>query len=567
MKPKMRTKRPSDQRAELPKAATGIRGLDEITGGGLPRGRPTLVCGGAGSGKTLLGVEFVVRGAVELGEPGVILTFEENARELATNVASLGFDLEGLVASKKIIVDYVHVERSEIEETGEFDLEGLFVRLQHAVTVVGGKRVLIDSIEALFSGISAHTILRAELRRLFRWLKDRGLTAIVTGERGEGQLTRHGLEEYISDCVILLDNRMEDQLSTRRLRVVKYRGTRHGSNEYPFLIDDHGFSVLPVSSLGLAHAASTQRLSTGVAGLDEMLGGEGYFRGSTILVSGTAGSGKSSIAAHLAASACSRGEKAILFSFEESPDQVVRNMRSIGLDLEPWLKRGLLQVRSHRPSLYGLEMHLIETHRRVEEFQPAVVVVDPVSDLMGIGRPTDVHAMLTRLIDFLKGRGVTALLTSLTAGGSSVTDSEVGISSLIDTWIVVQGFEVAGERNRGVSVIKSRGMAHSNLIREFTLSGSGISVVDAYRGDDTVLTGSARETAQRAAAKEIVRKRAETDRLRLETQTRIEGLRALLASQEEDLAGLIERDQARSGRSAGRGVAGKTKAVVERSRT
>lgn len=538
----MTRKRPGRTPDRLLKVPTGVLGLDEITGGGLPRGRPTLVCGGAGSGKTLLGVEFVVRGATQFGEPGVILTFEEDARELATNVASLGFDLARLVAEKKLYIDYVHIDRSEIEESGEYNLDGLFVRLRHAIEAVGAKRVLVDSVEALFAGLSSQMVLRAELRRLFRWLKERGLTSVVTAERGEGHLTRHGLEEYLSDAVILLDSRIRDELATRRLRIVKYRGSAHGSNEYPFAINDRGFSVLPVTSLKLAHRAPTERLSTGIAGLDEMMGGRGFLRGSTILVSGTAGTGKSSIAAHLVASACARGERAIYFSFEESPDQLVRNMRSIGLDLEPWVKRRVLSFVATRPSAYGLETHLLELHRQIEESRPSVVVLDPVSDLTGIGHRADVHTMLTRLIDHLKSRGITALLTSLTAGTGSAPDSEVGISSLIDTWIVVHSFETVGERNRGIGIVKSRGMAHSNQVREFRLSGDGISLLDLYRGTDAILTGSARETRLREAAREIDRARIDLERRRRETEVQIESLNARLASEKEQLDAMVDRE-------------------------
>lgn len=546
----MMPKRNGRTQTRLLKAPTGIAGLDEITGGGLPLGRPTLVCGGAGSGKTLLGIEFIVRGATQFGEPGVIVTFEENEQELATNVASLGFDLARLVAKKKLFIDYVRIDRSEIEEGGEYNLDGLFVRLRHAIESVGAKRVLVDSVEALFAGLSSEMVLRAELRRLFRWLKERGITAFVTAERGEGQLTRHGLEEYLSDAVILLDSRIVDNLATRRLRVVKYRGSAHGSNEYPFLISDRGFSVLPITSLRLAHGAPTARLSTGISGLDEMMGGRGFLRGSTILVSGTAGTGKSSIAAHLVAAACARGERALYFSFEESPDQLVRNMRSIGLDLEPWVKRGLLTFVATRPSAYGLERHLLESYRQVDELRPSVVVVDPVSDMTGMGRHADVHTMLTRLIDHLKGLGVTALLTSLTGGTSSVPDTEVGISSLIDTWIVVHSFETVGERNRGIGIVKSRGMEHSNLVREFRLSSAGISLLDFYRGTDAILTGSAREARQRGAAQEIGRARTDFEHRRRETEIQIEGLSARLASEKEDLEAMVDLEaRARAGPS------------------
>jgi circadian clock protein KaiC len=456
----------------LPKAKSGVRGLDEITGGGLPRGRPTLVCGSAGAGKTLFSVEFLVRG-IEMGEPGVLMAFEETAEELAQNVASLGFDLEQLSAQKKLLVDFVRVERAEIEETGEYDLEGLFVRLGHAIDTVGAKRVVLDTIESLFAGLSNANLLRAELRRLFRWLKARRVTAVVTAERGAGALTRHGLEEYVSDCVILLDHRVTDQVSTRRLRVVKYRGSAHGTNEYPFLVDDHGFSVLPITSLGLRHRAFVGRVSSGIPRLDAMLGG-GYFRGSTVLVSGTAGSGKTSVAAHFVEAACARGERCLFFSFEESPQQLARNMGSVGMELGRWRKRGLLRVESARPAVYGLETHLAFMHRVIREFRPGAVLVDPITDFTD--SLADNKAMLTRLIDFLKVEGITAVFTSLTSAGTQVEQSEAGVSSLIDTWIVLRDVEREGRRYRAVSVLKSRGMPHSHDIREFRINRRGIDI-------------------------------------------------------------------------------------------
>ena len=403
----------------LPKAPTGIQGLDEITGGGLPRGRPTLVCGSAGCGKTLLAMEFLVRGATEFGEPGVFMAFEETAEELAQNVRSLGFDLEDLAEQNKLLVDFVRVERSEIEETGEYDLEGLFIRLGHAIDSLGAKRVVLDTLETLFGGLSNAAILRAELRRLFRWLKDKGVTAIITGERGDGTLTRHGLEEYVSDCVIVLDHRVTEQLSTRRLRIVKYRGTTHGTNEYPFLIDENGISVLPVTSLGLSQEASDERISTGIPRLDAMLGGKGVYRGSSVLISGTAGTGKTSLAAHFADATCRRGERCLYFAFEESESQLVRNMRSIGLDLAPWSKKGLLRFHATRPSAYGLEMHLATLHKLVNEFEPRVVVVDPITTFLGAGTSVEAESMLMRLIDFLKAQQITAMFTSLTHGGNA----------------------------------------------------------------------------------------------------------------------------------------------------
>jgi circadian clock protein KaiC len=478
---------------ELPKALTGIRGLDEITRGGLPKGRPTLICGGAGSGKTLLALTFLVNGALSFDEPGVLMTFEENEDEIASDVASLGFDLPQLIAARKLAIDYVRVERAEIEETGEYDLEGLFVRLDHAIRTVGAKRVVLDTIESLFAGLKNDTILRSELRRLFRWLKDQGVTAVVTGERGDGALTRQGLEEYVSDAVILLDHRVHDQVSTRRLRVVKYRGSHHGTNEYPFLIDANGISVLPVSSLALQHEAPLDRVSSGVSRLDEMLSGQGYYRGSTILVSGTAGTGKTSLAAHFLDAACRRGERCLCFLFEESPQQLLRNMRSIGIDLEPWVAAGLLQFHADRPSRYGLETHLVTMHQVVADFKPTVTVIDPVTNLMTVGTFTDVQAMLTRMIDHLKTANITAMLTSLMPGHTDIERTETTISSLMDTWIVLANDTVGDRHRRGLYVLKSRGMAHSNEMCEFVMTNRGISLrhpVAAPHGADEAQDGS-----------------------------------------------------------------------------
>ena len=471
--------------AELAKTASGITGLDEITHGGLPRGRPTLLCGAAGCGKTLFSMEFLVRGATEFGEPGVFMAFEETGEELAENVRSLGFDLDRLVAEKKIAVDYVHIERSEIEETGEFDLEGLFLRLGMAIDEVGAKRVVLDTIENLFGGFSNTLILRSELRRLFRWLKDRGVTAIITAERGGGTLTRNGIEEYVSDCVILLDHRVTDQVSTRRLRIVKYRGSTHGTNEYPFLIDEHGISVLPLTSLRLGHPASAERVPSGVPALDEMLGGAGYYRGSSILVSGTAGTGKTSLASHFAVASCARGERCLYLAFEESPQQLARNMRSIGIDLEPCVKKGLLRIEASRPSLHGLEMHLVRVHKLVSEFKPAAVVMDPISNLVTAGTRLDTEAMLLRLIDFLKSSGITALFTHLTGGDGAREGTDVGVSSIIDTWILLRDMELAGERKRGLYILKSRGMKHSNQIRAFLITPRGIDLKPMQAGQKT----------------------------------------------------------------------------------
>jgi circadian clock protein KaiC len=530
----------------LAKTPTGVQGLDEITGGGLPRGRPTLVCGSAGCGKTLLAMEFLVRGATQFGEHGVFMAFEETSEELTQNVRSLGFDLDDLVKQKKLAIDFVRVERNEIEETGEYDLEGLFVRLNHAIDTVGAKRVVLDTIETLFGGLSNIGILRGELRRLFRWLKDKGVTAVITGESGDSTLTRHSLEEYVSDCVIHLDHRVADQVSTRRLRIVKYRGTTHGTNEYPFLIDEDGISVLPVTSLGLQHEVSAERVSSGVPRLDMMLGGEGYFRGSTVLISGTAGSGKTSLAAHFALAACQRGERCLYFAYEESPGQLLRNMRSIGIDLEPWVKKDLLQFHSSRAAIHGLEMHLATIHKLVREFQPRAVIMDPIDTLVTAGTRRDATVMLTRLIDFLKIEEITAHLTNLTSVGEAVGDTDMDISSLVDTWLLLRDLELGGERNRVINVLKSRGMSHSNQLREFLLTDRGVELQDVYLGAEGVLTGSARqaqEAGEKAVAmlrqQEVEGKQRERERRREALEARIVALQKEFEAEEEEATRLM----------------------------
>jgi circadian clock protein KaiC len=538
-------------RPQLPKAPTGIQGLDEITGGGLPKGRPTLVCGGAGCGKTLLAMEFLVRGATEFNEPGVFMAFEETAKDLAQNVASLGFDLKDLIAHKKIVVDFVYIERSEIEESGEYDLEGLFIRLGSAIDSIGAKRVVLDTVESLFSGLPNPLILRAELRRLFRWLKDRGVTAIITGERGDETLTRQGLEEYVSDCVIALDQRISELVSSRLLRIIKYRGSLHGTNEYPFLIDEDGISVLPITSLGLQHIASNERVPTGVARLDAMLGGAGYYRGSSVLISGTAGTGKSSLAAHFADAACRRGERALYFAFEESPTEIMRNMRSIGIDLEPWVKKGLLQFHATRPTIFGLERHLTTIRKAVNAFKPQVVIVDPLNSFIIGNNETEVKAMLMRLVDFLKMSQITGLFTSLTSGSDALEQTEVAVSSLIDTWLLLRAIDSGGERNRGLYILKSRGMAHSNQIREFLLTDHGAELRDVYVGPGGVLSGSARLTqeAQKQAAlmirdQEVELRRIELERKRTTLEAQIAVLRAEFAVQEIASVKIIGQEKA-----------------------
>ncbi len=506
--------------SQLEKSLTGITGLDEITNGGLPRGRPTLVCGVAGCGKTLLAMEFLVKGATQYNEPGVFMSFEETAEELTKNVASLGFDLNRLISSKRFLIDHVRVERSEIEETGEYDLEGLFIRLGNAIDSIGAKRVVLDTVESLFAGLPNPMILRAELRRLFRWLKDKGMTAIITGEKGENSLTRYGLEEYVSDCVIFLDHRVTDQLSTRRLRIVKYRGSIHGTNEYPFLIEEKGISVLPITSIELNQPVSTQRVSTGIPRLDTMFGGKGYFRGSSILLSGTAGTGKTSVVSSFVDAACSRKERCIFFAFEESEAQIIRNMRSIGINLEPWVKNKLLKFHADRPSVYGLETHLLTMHKIINQFKPDVVIIDPITNMFSLGNPLDVKSMLIRLIDFLKMNRITAMFTTLTSPGISLEQSGVDISSLADTWLLLRDIEIGGERNRGLYILKSRGMAHSNQIREFLLTDNGINLLDVYVGPSGVLTGSARlaQEAREKGAELSYQQEIEVKRLNLESK-------------------------------------------------
>jgi len=548
-------KKPSNPPGGIAKCPTGIVGLDQITNGGLPRDRPALICGGAGCGKTLLGLEFVVRGATQFDEPGVFVSFEEMSEELVDNVRSLGFDLDDLVKRKKLAMDYVRLERSEIEESGDYDLEGLFVRLNHAIDSIKAKRVVLDTIETLFSGLSNTDVLRAELRRLFRWLKDKGVTAVITAEKGEGTLTRHGIEEYVSDCVIVLDHRIHDQLSTRRLRVVKYRGSAHGTNEYPFIIDEEGISVLPVTSVGLEHAATTARISSGVARLDTMLSGRGFFRGSSILVSGTAGTGKTSLACSFARATCQNGERCLFFAFEESPAQIMRNVRSVGIDLEPFTVGGLLRFQASRPSLYGLETHLAVMHKQIDVFKPSVVIIDPVTNMMTAGLARDARSVLLRLIDYLKGLQITVFMNSLTHDGNTIEQSEVEISSLIDTWLFVRDIELGGERNRGMYILKSRGMAHSNQIREFVLGRQGIELVDVYLGPAGVLTGSARiaqaakeHALETAGRRDLKRQQAEMLSKRKAFEAQIAALQAQILAQDQATEHLVADTQANESR-------------------
>lgn len=529
---------------KFPKTPTGVEGLDEITEGGLPKGRPTLVCGSAGCGKTLLSMQFLIKGITEFNEHGVFMSFEEPSLDLALNVKSLGFDLEKLSAEKKLVVDHVRVERSEIEEAGEYDLDGLFIRLEYAINKVKAKRVVLDTLESLFSGLDNQAVLRAELRRLFHWLKEKGVTAIITGERGEASLTRQGLEEYVSDCVILLDHRVIEQVSTRRLRIVKYRGSTHGTNEYPFLIDEDGISVLPITSLKLNNEVSSEVISTGVPGLNELFKSGGFFKGSNILISGTAGTAKTTIACYFANEQCLHKERVLYFAFEESPQQLIRNMRSIGVDLQPHVKKGLLQIHSSRPSLNGLELHLLTLRKLIKDFKPTAVVIDPISNLITVGSDNEVRSMLVRLIDMLKINNITALFTSL----SKLTDhirpdlGEESVSSLVDTWLTVRDIEGIGERNRGIYIIKSRGVGHSNQVREFIITDEGIRLLDVELGPNGILTGAAR-TASEISKKltalklqnELDRKDREISRKRKVLEANIDALRNEFESVEEEL--------------------------------
>jgi circadian clock protein KaiC len=472
----IRAEKIDETAASLAKAQTGIPGLDEITRGGLPAGRPTLIYGGPGCGKTILAMEFLVHGAQDLDEPGLFVSFEETEAQLLENFSSFGFGLEELIEKKKLKISYVELSRGEIVEAGAFSLDGLLIRLQHGIVEIGAKRVVLDSLETLFSSLSINERLRNEVARLFRWLRDAGVTAIITGERGQEQFTRHGFEDYVSDCVLLLDHRTVGQISKRRMRIIKYRGSGHATNEFPFLIGETGLSVVPITSIDLGHRACSERVSTGVKDLDEMLGGEGYFKSTTALITGRSGTGKSSLAAAFALAACERGERCLYFSFEESASQVVRNMRSLGMDLEPWVEQGLLAIRSFRPTFRGLEEHLVSVAEQTSLFDPTCVVMDPTTNFVTVGDEEEVKSMLTRILDLLKRRGTTLVMTALTAGVGTPDQTENPLSSLVDTWIVVD-LELRGNvRHRAIHVVKSRGMEHSHEMRELLMSSRGLSI-------------------------------------------------------------------------------------------
>jgi circadian clock protein KaiC len=553
---KQKSKSKSAEPGELAKVPSGIKGFDVITGGGLPQGRPALVSGGPGCGKTLFAMEFIIRGITDYNEPGVFVAFEEKIDDLKKNFTSLGFDLEDLIEQKKLVLDHIFIDRTEIEETGEYDLEGLFIRLGAMIDEVGAKRIAIDTLEAIFSGFCNEAILRSELRRLFLWLKDKGITAVVTGERGDRTITKYGLEEYVADCVITLDHRVTNQIATRRLRIIKYRGSIHGTDEYPFLISNDGISVLPISSMSLSHIATKERIGSGIPGLDTMLGGKGYYRGSSILVSGQAGTGKTSLAATFADAACRRGEKCLFMAFEESESQLNRNMRSIGIDLEKWVKKGLLKFHAVRPTAYSLEMHLSMMIKLIEDFEPQVIAVDPISNLYPIGDDIQVRSMLMRLIDQAKSYQITALFTNLSADETTnayaLEATQIHVSSLMDTWLILKNIEGNGERNRAFSIAKARGLSHSNQLREFILNEQGIRLLDLYKGSEGVLFGSARsaQESREAASRvirneEIERRQRELDRKKRIMENEIAMLKEKFGRDEDEIRILIQQDLSR----------------------
>ncbi len=536
----------------LQKCPTGIRGLDDITLGGLPKGRSTLICGKAGCGKTLMAMEFLVRGGLTFGEPGVFVSFEESVEELAQNVASLGWNLEALKSQQLLRLDYVHVERNEIEKTGIYNLEALFVRIGYAIDQIGAKRVALDTLETLFYGLPDVALVRSELRRLCLWLKSKGVTGIITAEAGENALTRHGIEEYVADCVIALDQRILEDLSTRRLHIVKYRGSQHSSNEYPFLIDNEGIVVQPLTSATLEYKVTSDKISTGVTGLDEMLGGQGIYRCSSLLISGTAGTGKSSLAAHLAVASWQRRERCLYIAFEESASQIIRNMASIGVDLTTPTEAGILKFFAMRPTAFGLEKHLVRISQQITKFKPEMVIFDPISGILTAGQYHHVRSFLVRLVDFLKSHNITSIMTSLTSGRSPLETTDAGISSLMDVWLLLRDQEENGERNRLLYVLKSRGMSHSNQVREFRLTNQGIHLLDVYLGAGGIATGTSRavqeakDSAEAMARKqEIERRRQEITRKQLLMEAQIRAIRSAFELEKEEIEQIIQQSQVR----------------------
>ena len=560
-----------EHRPPLPKALTGIEGLDIITEGGLPKGRASLICGSTGTGKTLLAMEFLLNGAREYNEPGVFMAFEESTNDLIANVASIGFDLKGLIASKKVVVDFVYIDRDEIVEAGEYNLDARFIRLGAAIDSIGAKRVILDTIESLFSSLPNPAVLRAELRRLFRWLKEKGVTAVITAEGGTDTLSRQGIEEYVSDCVINVSISIEERVASRKLRIVKYRGSSHGSNEYPFVIDGEGFSLIPITSARLEHKVSLARVSSGIPRLDTMLGGAGFYHGSVIMISGTSGTGKTTFMAHFADAACRRNERVVYFSFEESPDQIIRNMSSVGLNLEQWVKKGLLVIESRRTTQCGLDMHLVLAQNLIAGHAPKVVILDPVTSFLDIANSSDVKRIVMKFVDHMKSHGITTMFGSFTPSGLPSEVSVVNISSLIDSWILLRDLENNGERNRGVYILKSRGMNHSNQVREFLISDHGVEICDVYIGTGGVATGGARLNmlAQEKALgiklqEEIELRQFDLENKRNVLDSKIAAMRAEFAAQEASNLKMIAQDKNRRTQvSADRTAMGKVRNVDE----
>jgi len=556
---------------QLPKSLTGIEGLDDITMGGLPKARTTLICGGTGTGKTLLAMEFLLRGATQFNEPGVFMAFEESTNDLIANVASIGFDLKGLITAEKVVVDFVYIDHEQIVEAGEYNLDALFIRLGTAIDAIGAKRVVLDTIESLFSSLPNPAVLRAELRRLFRWLKEKGVTAVITGEGGTDALTRHGLEEFISDCVINLTISIEDRVASRRLRIMKYRGSSHGTNEYPFVIDGKGFSLIPITSSKLEYKISNAKVSSGIPRLDTMLGGRGFFEGSVIMVSGPSGTGKTTFMSHFADAACRRNERAVYISFEESPDQIIRNMSSVGLTLDKWIKQGLLVMESRRPTQCGLDMHLVLAQKLIAEHDPKIVIMDPVTSFSDIANSSDVKRILMKFVDHMKSLGVTTMFGSLTPSELPAEVSAVNISSIIDSWILLRDMESNGERNRGLYILKSRGMRHSNQVREFLISDHGVDICDVYTGTGGVTTGGARLNmlAQEKALSLKLQEEIELRQFDLENKrnvldSKIAAMRAEFAAQEAGNLKMIAQEKNRQTQlSADQTAMGKARTVDE----
>ncbi len=551
------TETPQSTAVQLAKVPTGIEGFDEITFGGLPAGRTTLLTGLSGSGKTVFGMQFLAQGAARYGEPGVLVGFEETEDELITNAASLGFDFANLISAGKLVIDRISVEPDVVVETGRYDLSALHIRIEHAVDSIGARRIVLDGIPALFYGLTDTSAVRIALTRLYAWLKSKGLTALVTAESNT-ELAQHGLGLSLTDCIVVAGERTRENVSTRYLRVAKYRGSAHGTSEYPCLIGSTGYKVIPLTSITVDYEASTERISTGIPRLDTMLGGQGFYRGNSVMVTGGAGTGKSSLAAHLALATCQRGKRCLYFAFEESQEEVMRNMRSIGVDLRPQVAAGLLKFRSSRATMFGLEMHLAMMENEIAAFQPHVVILDPVSNLLSIGSFNEVRAMVSRLVDFLKGRGITSLLTSL-----SMTDppeSDVGVSSLVDTWMLLTNFEANGEQTRLLRILKSRGSAHSSQVREFIMTDRGVRLEDVYLGPEGMLTGTARkaqEARELAEAdlrlREMERKERQYQQRRAALQAQVAALQAEIEATEVDMEHLrIETEQYEAERTSQR---------------